>query len=818
MKVTYNWLKEFVDIDISAEELADKLTNAGFEVDEIEYQNKFLHDVFVGEIKSIGKHPNAEKLDVCKVDLGYKEVQIITSAKNIRVGDLVPVALDGAELVGGLKIKKSNLRGELSEGMFCGGDEIGVTEDYYKGAGVYGILILNEKHELGEKIETALGLDDIIFDVNVTSNRPDCMSVIGLAREVCAILKKQMISQDPYYEVDETDDISNHLSVEVKNIELCPRYMATVIKDVDIKESPMWLKKRLNAVGIKCVNNIVDITNYVLVEQGQPMHAFDAKYLEGNKIVVRNAVEGEKISVLNGNTYALKPTFNVIADAVKPSVIAGIIGGVNSSVTQATTKAVFESACFERSNIRATSRAIGVRTDSTARFEKGVDLGSTVYGMDTALSLVYKLKAGKIVKGIIDVKNQNVLERNIDFSLNKIERILGINIPNEAIVDILSGLGLKPRIEGDKLSCIIPTFRTDIENDADIAEEIIRLYGYDVYDILDKPALSTSSYTIGKYNEKMERQNILKQILCDDGYYETLMYSFCPQNANELLLMTKNHKNFDMIKLGNPISDELCCVRTNLTYSMLNTISYNIKHGNKEMKLFEVGRAYLPKELPLINQPDEVSMLSLSAVSDKEDFFTLKGTIIKLLNNFNMKYTLAYSSMPFMHIGKSADIIENSTQKIIATFGYIHPKVAQNFDIPEKTLYAELNIDEIMKFKENKTVVKAISKFPYVERDIALVVDKNVTAEKLLSSVKKSAGNLYYNAKIFDIYRSANIGENNKSVALKVILSSSEKTLTEDEVNAVINKILKDCEFKFGARLRWFILTMPAQQRFALRH
>lgn len=802
MKVTLNWLKEFVKIDISPEELADKLTNAGLEVEEIEYQNKHLHDVYVCKILSIQKHPNAEKLDVCQVDLGDRKLQIITAAKNIREGDYVPVALDGADLVNGVKIKKSNLRGEVSEGMFCSGEELGITEDYYKGANIYGILVLNEKHDLGEKIETALGLDDVIFDINITPNRPDCMSVVGIAREISAILKTPLISQDPYYEVDKTDDVKNYVSVEVKNFDLCPRYIATVVKDITIKESPMWLKKRINAVGIKCVNNIVDITNYVLVEQGQPMHAFDEKYIEGNKIIIRNAVSGEKISVLNGNTYELKPSFNVVADAVKPNVIAGIIGGINSSVTDDTTISVLEAACFERANIRSTSRAIGVRTDSTARFEKGVDIGSPIQGMQTALSLVYKLQAGTIVSGMIDVKSYEPKERELTFSLKRIFKILGIKVENKEILNILSCLGLKPEINGDVLKCVVPIFRTDIENDADIAEEIIRLYGYDVYDNLDVPALKDSAYTIGKFNPLLHMQNKLKNILCDDGYYETLNYTFCPPNACDLVLLTTEHKNYNMIKLGNPISDELSCVRTNMVFSMLNSLSYNVKHGNKNLRFFEAGRIYLPKELPLKEQPEEINMLSIGAIDENVDFYTLKGTIEKLLSYFNFKYELKYSSLPYMHPGMSADIIDRASQEIICTFGVVHPKACANFELPEKTLYAEIYIDKLLSFKENKVTVKPISKFPYVERDLAVIVDEEITAEKLLSSVKKSAGNLYYSASIFDIYRNKSLGENKKSIALHIVLSSQDKTLTEEEVNSSMNKILKDCEYKFGAKLR----------------
>lgn len=801
MKVTYNWLKEFVDIKVSPEELADKLTNVGMEVEEIVYQNKHLHDVHVGKILEIKHHPNADKLDVCQVDVGFRKVQIITSAKNIKEGDLVPVALDGADLVNGVKIKQSTLRGELSQGMFCSGEEIGITEDYYTGAGVNGILILREDYALGEKIEDALGLDDVVFDINITPNRPDCMSVIGIAREVSAILKTPIKDIDNYYEVDKADDINKYLSLEVEDKDLCPRYMATVVKDIVIRESPLWLKKRLNAVGIKTINNMVDITNYVLIEQGQPMHAFDYSFIGGKKIVVKRG-NGERLKVLNGNEYTLKPNFLTISDAEKPMVIAGVIGGVNSSVTKDTKISVLEAASFARASVRTTSRAIGVRTDSSARFEKGVDLGSVKNGMETALALVYKLKAGTIVSGVLDVKEYEPKEERKEFSLSKIEKILGIKVKESDAVEILNNLGIKTSISGDTLSCVIPTFRTDIERDADIAEEIIRMYGYDVYDKIDIPVLSGSSFTKGAYDPLLKKQDELKNVLCDNGYFETLNYSFCSADASEKLLFRPEHRQYAMIRLQNPISEDMCCLRTSMAYGILSTIDYNIKHGNKDLKFFEVGRIYIPKALPLTEQPHEINMLSIGSFCQGEDFFTLKGVVEKLLGKFDVKYRLEYSSLPFMRPGISADVIDEECGVILASFGEVHPKALSNFDIDGKVLYAELNIDELMKHAERKIEFKPISKYPYIERDLALVVDESVTAERLLSSIKKSAGEYYVSSRVFDIYRNPALGENKKSVAVRFTLSSQEKTLTDEEINAVMNKMIKDCEYKLGAKLR----------------
>lgn len=797
MKVTLKWLKDFIDIDMTPEQLADKLTNSGNEVEEIIYQDKYLKNVVVGKILDIQKHPNADKLVVCKVDIG-EITQIVTAAKNIKVGDKVPVSLPGADLANGIHIEKSKLRGVESIGMFCSIEELGVTD--YDGE-ANGIMILDDDAVIGENIAKTLQMDDVIFDINVTANRPDCMSVIGIAREISALTKKPLKKQDLYYETCDDEDVKDYIDVEVKDEKLCPRYMACAVKDVKIEKSPKWLRARLASVGIKPINNIVDITNYVLVEYGQPMHAFDYNYLEGKKIIVRPANNSEHILTLNHNEYDLDSSMLCVCDAVKPVVIAGIIGGMNSCVEPTTTTTILESACFDRASIRRTSRKIGVRTDSTARFEKGVDCSLQPLGMQRALSLVYKLKAGKIVKGQIDTIKENPKDKTLTFSLNKIYKLLGVEIPKADVLDILNNLGIQSSINGDDLTCLVPYYRQDIECYSDIAEELIRVYGYSVYDSIDAKPLSGTSVTIGKHDEILHLARNLKQQLCSYGFYECVNFSLCSVNDRDKLLIDEHSELYNMIKIANPISEDIGYLRTSMANSMFNTVARNLSRKNSEFRLFEVGRVYLPKQLPLTELPNEINMLSFCTVCKKDDFFVLKGVVENLLRDFDLKYKLEYSKKCFLHSGISADIIDLRTNEIIGSFGKIHPKVAENFELSESTYYGELNLDKLVKYQDKKHSVEMISKYPYVDRDLAIICDEDVTVDSILQSVKKSCGHLYYSAKVFDIYRGKELN-GKKSVAFTFRLESKEKTLTDEEINQVVNKILKDLNFRLKAVLR----------------
>lgn len=801
MKVSLKWLSDFVDLDgISPEDIASKLTISGFEVEEIEYMNRHLHDVFVGHITKIEQHPDADRLLVCQVDVGFKKVQIITSAKNVFEGAKVPVSLEGADLCNGVKIKPSNFRGIQSDGMFCSGEELGIDENYFTGAGIDGILILPESFVPGDKIEDSLLLNDVVFDINVTPNRPDCNSVVGIARELCAIFGKKFKNFDTSYKAIKDEIIDNlKVNVETNN---CQRYMAGYLKNVKIERSPLWMVSRLFAVGIKPINNIVDITNYILIEQGQPMHAFDYQNLHGREINVRQAHNGESLFVLNGNTYKLDEDVMVIADKDRPLVIAGVIGGVDSSVTKTTSQCVFECAVFDLKSVRLTAKKFGLRTDSSARYEKGVNINSPSVAIKRALHLVNQLGCADIVDGLIDVCSQplNVLQK-LTLSYSKIAKILGVEIPKNKALQILNDLGIQSSIGGDVLTCCPPVLREDLQNENDIAEEIIRIYGYDVYNNIEGGLFENSSITVGQYEPRLMMENNLKNILVDNGFYETLNYSLYSASASDKLLLTKEDERRNFIEIANPISEDLSTVRTVMAHALLLDVAYNLSVGNKEMRFFESGRIYLPKQIPLKELPNENNRLSFIVCENGFDFFQMKGLVENLLVGFNVKYQLKRSSQSYLHSGVGADLITDDG-KVFGWFGKVHKNVLKNYDINTEVFYGELDTDFLSQLPEKTYETKEISKFPPVERDIAVVVDEKVTNAELSEVIKSACGKSYYDVQLFDIYRNESLGEGKKSMAYKIVLSSEEKTLTGDEISAVMKKVLKSLEFRLGAKLR----------------
>lgn len=800
MKISYNWLKDFVDITESAEEVAQKLTVSGFEVEDLIYVNKYLHDVYVGHIEKIERHPQADRLVVCQVNVGDKNVQIVTSATNVFEGAYVPVSLDGASLANGVEIKPTNFRGVKSDGMFCSGEELGIDDNYFEGASVNGILILPRDSKAGQKIEDALMLNDVVYDVNVTPNRPDCNSVVGIAREVCAIYGKKFKNPDYNFETV-SDNVENYISVEVKTKE-CPRYMGAYIKDIKLERSPLWLRSRLHAVGIKPINNMVDITNYVLVEQGQPMHAFDYRYLDGKKIEVRQAEKGEKIAVLNGNTYDLDESVMIIADAKKPVVIAGVIGGVNSCISEQTTETVFECAVFDLKSVRLTARKFGLSTDSSARYSKGVNINSPTFAMKRALNLVYQLKCGKIVDGIIDKCSVKLAEEKIiKVSYAKISKILGIEIPKEKMLQILSDLGVESSVQGDVITCVLPYLREDLKNDNDIAEEIIRIYGYDVYNNVEGKPFEGANVTVGKFNERLSFENGLKNILVDNGFYETLNYSLYSASACDKLLLASDDERRKVIKIANPISEDLSTVRTVMAHALLLDVAYNLSVGNKDLRFFEVGRVYQAKSLPLKELPVEKNKISLAVCENGFDFFELKGIVENLLLGTSLEYKLERSKEPYLHSGVSADIIAKDGT-LVGSFGKVHKTVLKNYEINQDVYYVELDTDFLSSLPEKQFATKEISKYPTVERDLAVVVDEKVTNAELESAIKSACGKIFFEVRLFDVYRNVLLGKDKKSMAYKIVFMSDDKTLTSEEINSAVNKVLKSLEFRFGAKLR----------------
>ncbi|MDR1905865.1 MAG: phenylalanine--tRNA ligase subunit beta, partial [Clostridiales bacterium] len=611
MKLPISWLKDFVDIKgVSVRELCSGLVGAGFEIEEIIDQRDVRSGIYTAEVLSISKHPKADKLDVCEViSKGNKRFTIVTGAKNIKAGDIVPLALDGAVLPNGQVIENTLVREVLSEGMFCGGEELALAESDYKGASFNGVLIFDEGTPVGKDINDILGFDDVILDVAVTPNRPDCNSIIGLAREVAAVLKRPFKKKDYKYKT-QGGNIRDYINVDVKDDELCPRYMAAYVRDIKISESPSYIKKRLRAVGIKSINNIVDITNYVLTEIGQPMHAFDHSFLSGSKIIVRRASENEAIVSLDGKTNILKSNMLVIADKKKPVAVAGIMGGLNSGICDGTKSIVFESARFARDSIRTTSKALNLKSDSQARYEKGVDFLSQELALKRALALIYELKAGTIVDGIIDSLSKPLKNTVIETTTKKINDILGIVVPDAEISSILNSLEIENTIDKfGKLTAKVPLYREDITTANDLSEEVIRLYGYDK---IIPSLLNDAQQTRGGKSAFQKTNEKLKSVLTGLGFNEIISFSFVTGKAFDMLKLSKDDTRRLAVTLLNPLSEDMAVMRTTLTHSILMSAAHNINKGNDTLRLFESAMVYIPKSLPLDELPDEKTRLSVA--------------------------------------------------------------------------------------------------------------------------------------------------------------------------------------------------------------
>ncbi|MDE7071047.1 MAG: phenylalanine--tRNA ligase subunit beta [Clostridia bacterium] len=798
MKVSLSWLKDFVDIDVTVEKLADKLVSAGFEVEEIIDASANMKNVVLGKIAKLEKHPDADKLQICQIDVGAKDlVQIVTGAQNVAEGDLVPVALDNSLLPTGQVIKSGKLRGVPSNGMLCSGEELKLTEEEYAGAGVHGILIMNkEKYPLGTDMNVVLGNDDVVLDIGITANRSDCNSVLGIAREVATVLKKPLKMPEIYFETDQSIKVGDFVDVDVQDKTLCPRYMAGVVKDIKIESSPEIIQKRLKSVGLRSINNIVDVTNYVLIEIGQPMHAFDRNYLEGNKIIPRRAKNGEKIVALNEKEYELDDTMLVICDAKKPCAVAGVMGGLNSGINEKTNTIVFESAKFLRDNIRRTSRKLNLRSDSSYRYERGIDFDSQRLGIMRALTLIYKYGWGKIADGIIDRLAQDLKQNVVVTSVEEINGILGITVPSEIVLEILNSLQIESSIDKDgRLTCVCPAFRDDIENANDLAEEVIRLYGYDK---VTSTLLKDGNQTLGGKNQQEQNIDIIKDICVSRGMSETLTYSFTTPKCFDILKLKEDDYRRNCVKLLKPLGEDLSIMRTTLAYSMISTLASNFLKSNKKAKLFEIANVYLPNNASVTELPTEVNMLALGRYGEGEDFFTMKGVVEIILKKFGIKAEYKRADITYLHKGRSADICVGNN--VVGYLGEVHPEVAKSFDVSERMYIAEINVDMLNKLADYSYTFTAISNYPPIERDIAIVVDEDVMAGDLLACVRKGGGNLLVDTKIFDIYRNEQaLGKGKKSVAISLVFRLADRTLTDDEVNAKINRILTKLSSEFSA-------------------
>jgi len=796
MKISLKTLKYYVDINVTPEELCDKMTLAGFEIESIEKQGENLKNVVAAKIVKITPHENSDHLQICQMDVGKGElVQIVTGAQNIAEGDLVPAALDDSYLPNGAHIVAGKLRGVDSFGMLCSGGELMLTEADYKGASVNGILILHEDNcPCGTDMREVLGLDDYIIDFKITANRPDCNCFLGVAKEISVVLGTKFNPPVPKYETV-GENISDYIDVTVENYDLCPRYMGRIVKNLRIKPSPDWMQKSITASGMRPINNIVDITNFVMLETGQPMHAFNYDDLADKKIIVRNARENESITTLDGKEYKLNCDMLVIADGEKPSCLAGIMGGKESEIEDDTKNLFLESAKFKRDNVRHTGRALGIRTEASGRFEKGIDINNVEYAMNRALELISTLDAGDIVEGVLD-RNQGLPEDKIlTVKTADILALLGVEIPETEVVSILNRLELHTTVDNGVLTVKVPSIRDDVEGRADLAEEVMRIYGYD--HIVGTP-MRGDVVRGTKLPERIKTDKI-KRLLCGMGAFEIATYSFISSSALDTLNLEEGDERRNEIKLLNPLGDEYSTLRTQLTTSMLSVLATNINRKIEDGRFFEISKRFIPKSLPLTEQPLELPTMSIGVYGNDEDFFTLKGIVEEVMKLSGAHTQYERSNEPYLHPGRQALCKANNVP--CAVLGEVHPAVAAKYGIEQRVYVAEIKLDVLLDINKRKVTFKALPKFPAVERDFAFLCDKDIPVGTLEQAITKGAGRLLERIKLFDVYEGAQIPEGKKSVAYSVYLRSNDATLTDEQIDNATNNIMEKLE-KVGAELR----------------
>lgn len=792
MKLSIEWLNEFVDIDINkigAKNFAETMSLSGSKVETYEYEAKNIKNIVVGEILETKKHPDADKLTVCKVKIADEEIiQIVTAATNISKNDKVPVALHNSTLADGTKIKKSKLRGVLSQGMFCSVHELGVTVDDFPEAADDGIFILPKETKVGADIKEALSLNDLIYEFEITSNRSDCFSTIGLAREVAATYNLPLKLHSPSLKNEVKS--SKELKINVENKELCKMYCAKIVEDIKIKPSPEWLRARLRRMGVKPINNIVDITNYVMLEYGQPMHAFDLNLIENNTINVRNAKENEKIITLDEEERTLTTKDLIIADDKKPLAIAGVMGGQFSSINSDTKEIVFESANFAALTVRNSSRHHNLRTASSSLFEKELDPNNCLKAINRACELIEILGAGKVTEKTFICKNYDDKPKTVLFEYDWINKFLNIDLSKREMEDILVKLGFE--IKGNEI--IVPTFRLDIEGRADIAEEIARFYGYNN---IKETKLKNASF--GGYNDLQKFKYKVKDTLISLGAYEIMTYSFVSPKVFDKMCISETSKLRDYIKISNPLGEDTSVMKTTCLPSILQIVSKNINNKNSSACLFEIAKEYIKNDNS--NLPNEINKLAVAIFGEEYDFFYAKGiaeSLLKAINICNYKVN-ADSDIEYFHPGRCAKFTLNDK-----TLGYVaqmHPNVIQNFDINKNTYVIYFDFDLLFSLYNDEIIFKSLPKFPAVSRDLALVCNEELPVANLEEIIKKSCGALLEGIKVFDVYTGSQVEKGKKSIAFKLKLRSLEHTLDEKSIEKTINKILKNMD-EIGVKLR----------------
>ena len=791
MDLSIRWLKDYVDIgDISMRDFSEAMSMSGSKVEGWTTEFEDVKNVVVGKILSVEPHPDSDHLVICQLDVGQQEpVQIVTGASNVHVGDMVPAALHKSQLPNGVKITKGKLRGVMSNGMMCSIAELNLTKGDFPYAAEDGIFLLQEDCQVGQDIASAIGCNDTCVEFEITPNRPDCLSVLGLAREAAVTFGKELKMHTPQVKGC-GGDIHDYLSVEVRNPQLCPRYTAKVVKNVKIGPSPRWMRERLRASGVRPIDNIVDITNYVMLEYGQPMHAFDIEYVKDHKIIVRNAVSGETIQTLDGVDRTLSEDMLVIADSEKASAVAGVMGGEHSGINENTHTVVFESACFKGSSVRITAKKLGMRTESSGRFEKGLDAQNCLPAVMRACELVELLGAGEVVDGVIDVDNTNYQPTRIHLDADWTNRFLGTDIPKEQMVKILTDLQFQ--MEGDEI--IVPSFRSDVEHKADIAEEIARFYGYN-----NIPTTIAKGSPEGGYNEYQKFERVVNQNMLAQGMYEIMTYSFVSPKQYDKIRLPKDDPKRQSVVIRNPLGEDTSIMRTNAIPSMMDILSKNYNNRNGAVSLYEIGNEYIPVEGELL--PDEVPNLVLGMYGDDKDFFTLKGVVENLLDTLAIReYDVdAKSDDPTFHPGRCAVLSKDGEE--FGIIGEVHPLVCANYGINTRVYVGKLKLRKLFAMMDTQRSYVPMPKFPASTRDLALLCDDALPVMTMEKAIKAAAGKILEKIELVDVYKGSQIAQGKKSVAFNISMRASDRTLTDEEVNGAMSKILKALE-ELGAQIR----------------
>ena len=794
MNTALSWIKAYVpDLDVTDQEYTDAMTLSGTKVEGFARLDKNLEKIVVGQIKKIERHPDADKLIVCQVDIGGEMIQIVTGAPNVKEGDKVPVVLDGGKVAGGhdggplpedgKKKKKGKLRGVESCGMMCSIEELGSDRNMYPDAPESGIYILPEDTEIGADAVEVLGLHDTVFEYEITSNRVDCYSVIGVAREAAATFGKEF-HPPVVTETGNGEDIHDYLEVSVENTDLCPRYCARMVKNIKLAPSPEWMQRRLAASGIRPINNIVDITNYVMEEYGQPMHAYDYDLIAGHKIVVKCAKDGDTFQTLDGIERKLDKNVLMINDGEKEVGIAGIMGGENSKITDDVKTMVFEAACFDGTNIRLSAKRIGLRTDASGKFDKGLDPNNAEAAINRACQLIEELGAGEVVGGMIDVYPVKREESRVAFDENKINQLLGTDISKEQMIQYFEKIEL--RYDEEKNEIVAPTFRQDIHCLADLAEEVARFYGY-----ANIPTtLPSGAATTGKLSEKLRIEELAREVAQFCGFSQSMTYSFESPKAFDKLLIPQDDKLRQTVTILNPLGEDFSVMRTLPLNGLLTSLATNYNRRNKDVRLYELATVYLPKALPLTELPDERVQFTLGMYGSG-DFFTMKGVVEEFFDKAGMTERPKYDpdcGHPFLHPGRKADIIYNGTT--VGYIGEIHPDVADNYKIGEKVYVAVLDMPLIDQFVSFDRKYTGLAKYPAVTRDLSMVVPNEIMVGQIEDMIVQRGGKILESYELFDIYEGAQILAGHKSVAYSITFRAKDHTLEDKEVSAVMEKIL----------------------------